>query len=245
MDNHSLLTRVLPYIYRQNPSTDPLLALLRSLNPTLIYDARYTLGTTILDQSGNGYDGQLIGATPVVDPSSPTGMSLTFDGINDHVQAASSTLNTDVYNNFDYQSYSIITFARKNTIVSNFQALHSAALNSNCMVRTRVYSDDVFVNFALSGTGSNASYNDIITTDWIMYTQTSLGVNGRLYINSAKVIDQSKPSNSFCDAHIAFGVVDYNGTLTNYWEGSIALMVVFNYQLSDQNVTDIASALGV
>lgn len=245
MYNHSLLTRVLPYIYNEKQTTDPLLELLRSLNPTLIYDARYTSGTTILDQSGNGYDGQLVGATPVVDPSSPTGMSLMLDGIDDYVLAASPTLNLDAYSNFNYQSYSILTFARKNMLESNYQVMYCAALNSNCLVTTRIFSDDFWTSFSLSGEGAHGGGNDIPVTDWTMYTQTSSGVNGKMYINNIKFIDQSKPDSIFCDAYITFGVLYYDGSFSYYWNGNIALMVVFNYQLSDQNVTDIASVLGV
>ncbi|GIW60731.1 MAG: hypothetical protein KatS3mg087_1797 [Patescibacteria group bacterium] len=216
---------------------DAILSLLKSYNPIVLYDARYTSSATALDQSGNGHHATLVGTTPTSDSASVTGYAFVFDGINDYIALPSSflsafdpnehtclflwqpdevsTINRAVYW-YNVPSPANFPFFRRNGAALQYQARTGGSGYA-------VTHTSVNVNWAFT-TASVSVSNSRATSYYNSNKQTTIGA---LSLGSADIFEIGRQSG------------------TNYGNMRIAFFAVYNYELNDTQTLSIYNALGL
>ncbi len=172
-------------------------------------------GTTADDESGNGNDGVISGATWITGVS---GAALEFDGFNDIM----STSNSNILN-----SVNSLTISCWVKIQVTVQLKYIAKANGFSLFQSGNQT-----GLSITVPGTDSVKHPIMLGVWTQITGSYDGTIIRFYVDGVYK-DKKEHSGTMLTGGTAFAVGSFSGI---YWEGAIDEICVWNRVLSDAEV---------
>ena len=198
-------------------------------------------GGTVYDDSGNGHDGTINGA------SWTTGIcddALRFDGGNDYISFSSSVLSTPPYSVCTWVKPDTVDPSKNRYIIAN--GGHNQEVSGFYMALAENYTHHLFYQYQFGGTKINGdhgvSYKQATSTGWTFLCGTWDGSlienNFRFYINGIRV--------SNVDIFPVTGGSSYNLRIGKpiaqsnyYWDGLIDEVRIYDKVLSSSEISTL------
>lgn len=201
-------------------------------------------GTTCNDLSGNNFIGELgvVGSFVPVYNSSGNNKFFSFNGITNYrlIRIPNSTL-------LNTQTPSVEVWIKTNATNQNGFWFEKGTVNSQYSLfqeGTSIQWRQIFSTGQSTFTTS-ASTAGLNTTSWFQFVGTFSSGNRRLYVNGAlKNSDTQTGTINTNAGGMSIGVYGgYNGSRGYYYNGDIAVVKVYNRQLTDSEVLQNFNAL--
>lgn len=204
------------------------------------FDGPDLTSTTVLDRSGQGNDGTLQnGPKPT---RGAIGQALEFDGVDDHIDA------NDVYDFANSTPFSISVWAKPEDFDLDFQALLAKRTENDdgwiFIIRpTNDPSPKLAMQFWSNSAASSVTSDvDVAEGQWSQLAFTFDGTTGKLYINGTEVgsgtMTKVLPDTP---TDLTFGAGQSTGDLSQYFDGSIDDVRIYNRAISSQEVKQLWS----
>jgi hypothetical protein len=206
------------------------------------------------DESGNGNNGTVNGATLTADRFGNTGKAYSFDGVNDNIRVTNSTsLNSSSVSISGWFNADILpvdnTLSVKGIIGKWWQSTSVCNSNYNayllCLTRPTGQSNS-YLGAATNFYAGDEFFdnNGINTNNWIhfVFTHNSL-IGGSLFINGV-LVNSNSVFGSICNSinDLIFGADVNNGDLYRFFDGNIDDIGIWNRALTDQEISDLYNA---
>lgn len=185
-------------------------------------------GTTWTDLSGQGNDGTLVNGPTF---SSTDGGSIVFDGSNDYAPIGTSQFP------FGASAGTLSGWARTNTISAGFSWIVSYGTASASQARFLGIKNSTFF---FGGYGDDVAISGVPLNTWFNMVGVFDGANASLYINGVLESGPTAKSWSTLAGSAQLGR-QVNGS--EYWEGNIAQVSIYNKALSESEVQQNFNAL--
>lgn len=198
-------------------------------------------GSTAHDDSGNGNDGMINGATWI---EGVLGKALDFDGNSDYVSFSSSVLDTPPFSVCAWVKPNTVNPSKNRYIIAN--GGHSLDKSGLYLALAENYTHHLFYQYQFGGTKINGdhgvAYKQATSTGWTFLCGTwdgSLNENNfRLYINGNRVSGvRIFPVTGGPSYHLRIG--QPVGTSNYYWDGLIDEVRIYNRVLSENEILDL------
>ncbi len=194
--------------------------------------AYYKLDSNANDSSGNGYNGT---ATDVTYGNGRFGNAGEFNGTSSYISTGinvSTTLMTS-------RSYSFWFKQNLNTNTSRIFGGANAGVTNNGMFRIR--EDNGTINYYSINNGVYTWTTTLTNDVWTHVALTDTGSLAKLYINGVEIASPSTSTfTTTTNTNLQIGRGRANsGSITNYANGSIDQVRIFNSALSAGNVTSL------
>jgi len=205
------------------------------------------------DESGNGNNGTVNGATLTTDRFGNTGKAYSFDGVDDGIEIV-NTLLPDFVNSYTINFWCLLdTFL----LTENGYTIFDDCDSNQWKGKGRFLANSSFSPFQNTTYGfrefsGNLVEDSISIDDWVNYTcvfnsqnaQLLLYKNGYLVDTSVYAIGSYEPGPrktqiGRCQSPISYNGIDY---FTGHWKGKIDDIGFWNYALTDQEITDLYNA---
>jgi hypothetical protein len=191
-------------------------------------------GTTWTDLSGNGNNGTLENGVGY------SGGSLSFDGVDDYVNATNSILNVEtgtidawVKCNNPLDGIGEVVVARTNVSTGTFNILKGATPNTwRSVIR-------------LSGTNTQYTINSdsVATTDWTHIVTTYDGTTQKIFINSVQQTTTNSISGTLNTAGTLEVRMGMNTNSSGMLNGNLAVCRIYNKALTASEIQQNFNAL--
>jgi hypothetical protein len=185
-------------------------------------------GTTWTDLSGQGNDGTLVNGPTF---SSTDGGSIVFDGSNDYAPIGTSQFP------FGASAGTLSGWARTNTISAGFSLIVSYGTASTPRARFLGIQNSTFL---FGGYGDDVTFSGVPLNTWFNMVGVFDGANASLYINGVLEAGPTAKSWSTLAGSAQLGR-QVNGS--EYWEGNIAQVSIYNRALTAAEITQNYNAL--
>ena len=208
------------------------------------------------DESGNGNNGTVNGATLTTDRFGNVGKAYSFDGVNDNIRVTNSTsLNSSSVSISGWFNADILpvdnTLSVKGIIGKWWQSTSVCNSNYNayllCLTRPTGQSNS-YLGAATNFYAGDEFFdnNGINTNNWIhfVFTHNSL-IGGSLFINGV-LVNSNSVFGSICNSinDLIFGADVNNGDLYRFFDGNIDDIGIWNRPLTDQEISALYNSCG-
>lgn len=207
------------------------------------------------DESGNGNNGTVNGATLATDRYGASNMAYSFDGVNDGLE-----VNNTILPNVPY-SYTINFWCLLDTfnLTANGYTIFDDCDSLQWYGKGRFFSNSSYFensNFCFREYNNNITNDSAFIGQWINYTcilnlqnskfllyRNATLVDSANFIASSYVGGDRKTQIGRCQSPISYNGMDY---FTGFWDGKIDDFGVWNRALNQQEITDLYnSTLGL
>jgi len=195
--------------------------------------AWYPFNGNANDESGNGHNGTVVGATLTSDRYGNQNSAYFFDGINDHINIGSFPVNE-----FTFAGW--VNFEKFNP--ANLSAIISRMTNSYAGgFELRANPDSILQMVVAETSGWNNTFSNVnlIRKKWFLVTSTYNGSEIKLFINSILVGSNPCSSATASGGEIAFGTRPNNGTYDGWMNGIIDDFRIYSCALTPEQITSI------
>lgn len=203
------------------------------------FDEAITTGTTTWDSSNNGGHGFLAnGPTRTATASCEIGTCLDFDGTNDHVNLPTSTV-------FDVSKITVSAWVVSDVTTADLTSVsrynNAAPVNGNWILGHGATESTYRFLARIGGANQSAESNAGFSTDvWHHLVGTYDGSTVKLYVDGVERASTAI-SGSLATSTIAVRIANRDGN-TNYWDGKIDDVRVYNRALSADEISRIYSS---
>ncbi|MDB4369588.1 hypothetical protein N9Z19_02070 [Akkermansiaceae bacterium] len=193
----------------------------QGLNNGLV--AYYPFNGNATDESGNGNDGVVNGAVLATDRSDQENSAYFFDG-NDFVSIG-NPLSLRLSEDFSISSWALFT--------SNSGADRILSFNQEFGYELGVWDGNPWFAY---GRINHRSSQVIQPNTWFNLTVTKTGNLIRLYLNGAKILEESNPNNPTFSRELRFG---QKSQQDSWWTGKIDDTRFYDRALSNQEISSL------
>jgi hypothetical protein len=175
------------------------------------------------DESGNGNNGTVNGATLTTDRNGNSGKAYSFDGVDDYIK----TSNISFANNVDYTI----------SLWVNLSVAYSSGYPQHYLISNAVLSNGAYLNtdYDENQFGCNSTFSTNTIGNWHHYLAVKSGNNYTLLIDNITIGTQSNCNTNFRNGFpLFFGNSSINTEFTN---GKIDDIAIYNRALTQQEVT--------
>lgn len=208
--------------------------------------ADYTFEGNANDESANGLNGTVNGATLTVDRNGKANSAYGFDGIDDYIELMGSETGLAYIHNTGV--FSISTWVRIDDLSKVQHLLTSISVASDKGITLAYVASKNTLSFGLIVGGSNvgviAADNSIIDTNWHHITVTGDGQNLRMFIDGVEkgniAIKQLATGNGSYTLKI--GYLDANNVPSNFFDGAVDNLQFYNKTLTATEIASLANS---
>jgi hypothetical protein len=190
------------------------------------------------DESGNGNNGTVNGASLTDDRYGDSNSAYYFDGINDYIDCGDSLLGATTTQSITVNSWVKMQDSLSGMVISKYQNL-DASKSNYFMSFDRLNS-----RLRLTGRGTNVVDGSFVSTgDWVMLTAIyQNGTNSsKIYVNGSYINQGSLNFNSY--QAVAKTLIGRNaGSPPNYFKGKIDDIGIWNRALNATEIAGLYSA---
>jgi peptidoglycan hydrolase-like protein with peptidoglycan-binding domain len=212
----------------------------------MTFDSSTVSGSTVLDESGKGLNGTLVGA-PTLVTGKIGDKAIALNGSTQGVSVPASLSQLGVSGNAITVSawfYNTDTTNPAQTIVAS-GAVHSSANNETFNILAHDYANKVDASFS-DGTHIivlTPSTNDVSTNTWYNVTSVLNGQTASLYLNGSLVAATTSPTfGTLKDIGRGNLGIGYDAVgVRDYFSGNIDDVQIFNRALSASEISQIAN----
>lgn len=201
--------------------------------PSLLV-VHYTFDGDALDQSGNGNNGTVTGATLTTDRHGNTNSAYSFNGVSDYIQTANVTTHPTGDIEITYMAWIKIATSHTGNIISFGELLDTKRSSF-------LYEGDAG---GLGYAGQSNDFNSSIEPnqgEWVHVSVTKLGTSVIIYLDGAEVSQGTLPSSANITALDC--VIGASPGVTNeFFNGDIDEVRVYNKALSATDISNIYNA---
>jgi hypothetical protein len=204
------------------------------------------------DESGNGNNGTVNGATLTSDRYGASNMAYSFDGVNDGLEV-NNTILPNVPNSYTINFWCLLdTFnltANGYTIFDDCDSLQwygkgrflsNSSYFENSNFCFREYNNNIANDSAFIGQWINYTcVLNLQNSKFLLYRNATL-VDSANFIASSYVGGDRKTQIGRCQSPISYNGMDY---FTSFWDGKIDDFGVWNRALSQQEITDLYNSI--
>ncbi len=204
------------------------------------------------DESGNGNNGTVNGATLSADRDGKVNSAYSFDGISNYIRILNS-------NNLNPSSFTISSWINPKSYASNVNDGAKAIITKwygqlNC----NNYGDNYNVQISLIDNrnvlvGATSVNNQVVNSantnlnelnKWINFIFIHDEKNGQKIFYNGKLVFESKQIGSLCQTKndLLFGADSYINKVNRFFNGQIDDIAIYNRALSDQEVKQLYQA---
>ena len=202
-----------------------------------------------LDESGNGNNGTVNGATLTTDRFGNAGSAYGFDGVNNYIQVPDNGDSTlDLTKNF-----SISAWAKIDSLIGNGPTMLSKHIGnvdnigSYEFIVGKVPTNDYKLSFQATpnfSLNAYSNYSSFIKELWVNYSITYdyIGENLLYYVNGIRVDSihvNFDVSNTDIDFLIGCTFLNNTSTYDYFWKGSLDDIAIWNRALSQNEITQL------
>jgi hypothetical protein len=202
------------------------------------YVAYYPFNGNANDESGNGNDGTVYGATLTTDRFGNSNSAYSFDGVNDYVSVPTSTV--DILNNFTvsawvYKSLKSLTddndriFSFVNNANNGFQLIFDEVTDKYGVVLKRGGTNII----------NQKTYGAWVTDEWVLITYVVNGTTGTFYKNGEVVATDGSTTIAIgsTNAYLIGARSDLHAV--TFFNGSIDDIKIYDRALSETEILQI------
>jgi hypothetical protein len=204
------------------------------------------------DESGNGNNGTVYGATLATDRFGVSNKAYSFDGVNDGVEV-DNTILPNIPNSYTINFWCLLdTFnltANGYTIFDDCDSLQwggkgrfftNSSFFENSNFHFREYNNNIANDSAFIGQWINYTcVLNLQNSKFLLYRNATL-VDSANFIASSYVGGDRKTQIGRCQSPISYNGMDY---FTSFWDGKIDDFGVWNRALSQQEITDLSNSI--
>ena len=212
-------------------------------NPNNDLIAYYPFNGNAIDETGNGNDGYVVGATPTQDRFGDINSAYTFDGINDEIVISL----TDQLKDLSTNSHSISVWIKLEGIQNRPKFIIDAALPGDPFgdqrgIRFESSNEPVFK--WVTNTGSYRSFtgqtlNNDGTWYHILGTYDQGSSKGRIYVNGILMSESNSSGIGSPVEVMKFGNISAGGTGDGYFKGVIDDIMFFDKAFDESEVLEL------
>jgi hypothetical protein len=201
------------------------------------------------DESGNGNNGTVNGATLTTDRFGVANKAFSFDGVNDFIEIQNSQ-------SLNYQNWTISVwiningyyFGNVNGNTSYGNTIVGKGTDFNSGFYGIGFSSQTYKAYSMFGLGSQPNYaqsiSDISLNNWINVVGTWNGINMKIYFNGQLENINNNISNNpgVNNQNLFFGTMAANNLYPYWLNGKIDDIGIWNRALNDCEIQDLYNA---
>ena len=198
------------------------------------------------DQTPNGHNGTVNGATLTTDRYGNANSAYNFDGVNDYIEVQNSqNLNSPTWTISTWINVNGYYFGNVNGNISDGNTIVGKGTDFNSGFYGLGYSSQSLKAVSYFGIGSQAngavSTTNITLNNWINVVGTWDGVNMKIYVNGQLENSNSNFSNNpgINNENLFFGTMAQNNLYPYWLNGKIDDIGIWNRALTQQEITNM------